>query len=84
METVKISARGQITIPYAIRARMNLKGGDTIAFVEDGGKVYVLNTALPALRAIQQKMKGKGESAGFNTPDDVTAYIRNMRKQNQP
>jgi hypothetical protein len=46
METVKISARGQIT-----------------------------------LRAIQQKMKGKGESMGFNTPDDVAAYIRNRRKQ---
>jgi hypothetical protein len=46
METVKIPARGQIT-----------------------------------LRAIQQKMKGKGESVGFNTPDDVAAYIRNMRKQ---
>ncbi|MDR3184860.1 MAG: AbrB/MazE/SpoVT family DNA-binding domain-containing protein [Prevotellaceae bacterium] len=84
METVKISARGQITIPYTIRARMNLKGGDTVAFVEDEGKVYVLNTALPALRAIQQKMKGKGESAGFHAPDDVTAYIRNMRKQAQP
>jgi AbrB family looped-hinge helix DNA binding protein len=81
METVKISARGQITIPYAIRARMNLKGGDTVAFLEEGEKVYVLNTDLPALRAIQQKMKGKGESVGFNTPDDVVAYIRNMRKQ---
>jgi AbrB family looped-hinge helix DNA binding protein len=81
METVKISERGQVTIPYAIRARMNLKGGDTVAFVEEGEKVYVLNTALPAMQAIQQKMKGKGESVGFNTPDDVAAYIRSMREQ---
>jgi AbrB family looped-hinge helix DNA binding protein len=83
METVKISARGQVTIPYAIRAKMNLKRGDTIAFVEEEGKVYVLNTSLPALQTIQQIMKGKGKRAGFNTPDDVAAYIRNMRKQNQ-
>jgi AbrB family looped-hinge helix DNA binding protein len=83
METVKISARGQITIPYAIRARMNLRSGDTVAFVEEEGKVYVLNTSLPALQAIQQKMKGKGESAGFHTPDDVAAYIRSMRKHVQ-
>jgi AbrB family looped-hinge helix DNA binding protein len=84
METAKISARGQVTIPYAIRSKMNLKSGDTVAFVENEGKVYMLNTALPALQTIQQRMKGKGESIGFNTPDDVAAYIRNMRKQNQP
>jgi AbrB family looped-hinge helix DNA binding protein len=84
METVKISARGQITIPYAIRTRMNLKSGDTVALLEKEGKVYVINPSLPALRTIQQKMKGKGESVGLNTPDDVTAYIRNMRKQTQP
>jgi AbrB family looped-hinge helix DNA binding protein len=83
METVKISARGQITIPYAIRAKMNLRRGDTVAFVEEEGSVYVLNTSLPALRTIQQTMRGKGENVGFNTPDDVVAYIRNMRKQNQ-
>jgi AbrB family looped-hinge helix DNA binding protein len=83
METVKISARGQITIPYAIRAKMNLKSGDTVAFVEEDGKVYVLNTSLLALQTMQQKMRGMAESAGFNTPDDVAAYIRNMRKQAQ-
>ena len=43
MEKVKISARGQVTIPYAIRAKMNLKSGDTVAFVEEKGKIYVFN-----------------------------------------
>jgi AbrB family looped-hinge helix DNA binding protein len=81
METVKISARGQITIPNAIRARMNLKNGDTLAFVEQEGKIYVLNASVPAMKAMQQKMKGKARDAGFNTPDDVAAYIRNMRKE---
>ncbi|MDR1023785.1 MAG: hypothetical protein LBL94_11040 [Prevotellaceae bacterium] len=38
-------------------------------------------SAFPALQTIQQKMMGKGESVGFNTPDDVAVYIRNMRKQ---
>ena len=83
METVKISARGQVTIPYAIRAKMNLKSGDTVAFVEEKGKIYVLNSSLSAMQTIQQEMKGKAESAGFNTPDDVAAYIRSMRKQIQ-
>ncbi|MDR0582370.1 MAG: AbrB/MazE/SpoVT family DNA-binding domain-containing protein [Prevotellaceae bacterium] len=84
METVKISARGQVTIPYAIRAKMNLKSGDTVAFVEERGKIYVLNTSLSAMQTIRQKMKGKAGSVGFNTPGDVAAYIRNMRKQSQP
>jgi hypothetical protein len=37
---------------------MNLKSGDTIAFVEEGGKVYVFNTSASALQTIQQQMKG--------------------------
>jgi hypothetical protein len=37
--------------------------------------------SISAMQTIQQKMKGKGESVGFNTPDDVAAYIRKMRKQ---
>jgi AbrB family looped-hinge helix DNA binding protein len=83
METVKISARGQITIPRGIRKKMNLKSGDTVAFVEEEGKVYVLNTSSHALLTIQQQMKGKGENVGFNTPDDVAEYIRTMRKETQ-
>jgi hypothetical protein len=51
------------------------------ALVNNRTMVTVKISALSALRAIQHKMKGKGESVGFNTPDDVAAYIRNMRKQ---
>jgi AbrB family looped-hinge helix DNA binding protein len=89
IETVKISTRGQITIPNAVRARMNLNGGDTVALIEEDGKIYVLNTSTPslktlqhlsALKTIQQQMEGEAEKAGFNTPDDVAAYIRNMRQ----
>jgi AbrB family looped-hinge helix DNA binding protein len=91
METVKMSARGQITIPNAMRARMKLKGGDTIALIEgeENGEIYISNTStsslkiiqhLSSLKAIQQEMEGEAEKAGFNTPDDVAAYIRNMRQ----
>jgi AbrB family looped-hinge helix DNA binding protein len=88
METVKISARGQITIPNAMRTRMNLKCGDTVALIEEEGKIYILNTSTPlkikqhltALKTIQQQMEGKAEKAGFNSPDDIAAYIRKMRQ----
>jgi AbrB family looped-hinge helix DNA binding protein len=90
METVKISARGQITIPYAIRKKMNLKGGDTVAFVEKEDKIYLETTQpqmksretiqrqMRGLKAIQHQMQGKAKNAGFNTVDDVTAYIEQI------
>jgi hypothetical protein len=35
---------------------------------------------LSALKTLHQQMEGEAEKAGFNTPDDVAAYIRNMRQ----
>ena len=41
MVTIKISRRGQITIPRDIRRKLGLKGGDNIALIPEGGQVIL-------------------------------------------
>ena len=39
---VTISPRGTITIPLAIRKKYNLKGGDSVTFIEDEGRIVMI------------------------------------------
>ena len=39
-----ITAKFQVTIPKKFRNKYNLNEGDTIAFVEEGGKVYLVRS----------------------------------------
>ena len=81
MEMAKVTSKGQITIPQDIRKKMALKTGDKIIFLEENGKIYFQNSASVALKIIQNEMKGEAIRAGFNDPDDVTQYIKDMRKR---
>jgi AbrB family looped-hinge helix DNA binding protein len=80
MELAKITSKGQITIPRDIRQKMNLKTGDKILFFEENDKFFIQNTNSIVLAKFQKAMKGTAKDAGFNNPDDVTAYIKQMRK----
>ena len=81
MEMTKVTSKGQITIPRDIRKKMAIKTGDKIIFLEENGKVYFQNSASVALKIIQNEMRWEATKAGFNDPDDVTQYIKNMRKR---
>ena len=45
METAKVSAKGQINIPIAIRKLLNLNEGDKVIFIKDGDGVRMLNAS---------------------------------------
>ena len=83
MEIARVTSKGQITIPRDIRAKMKIKRGDKIIFFEDNGKYFLQNSALIAIKAledIQNVMKDEAEKSGFNDPGDVTKYIKSLRK----
>jgi AbrB family looped-hinge helix DNA binding protein len=83
MEIAKVTSKGQITIPLDIRQKMDLKKGDKIIFFEENGKYYLQNSNSAALKIIQKEMEGEAEKAGFRNPDDVTKYIKDMRKRSK-
>ena len=42
-------------------------------------KVIITNASLGTLTAVQSEMKGEAEKAGFESEDDVVAYIKELR-----
>jgi AbrB family looped-hinge helix DNA binding protein len=46
LELTKMTAKGQITLPVAIRKRLGLKPGDKVGFIMDGGgEIRVVNVS---------------------------------------
>ena len=80
MELAKITSKGQITIPRDIREKMNLKTGDKVLFFEENERFFLQNSNSFALLDFQKAMKGAAKEAGFNNPDDVMNYIKQLRK----
>lgn len=50
MEIAKITSKGQITIPVDIRRKLGVKEGDKVLFVEEAGRIYILNSSMVALK----------------------------------
>jgi AbrB family looped-hinge helix DNA binding protein len=83
MELAKIQPNGQIIIPKDVRKKMNLKTGDNILFFEENGKFFLQNSNSVVLADFQKAMDGAAEEAGFKNPDDVTEYIKQLRRTNK-
>jgi AbrB family looped-hinge helix DNA binding protein len=79
MEVAKITTKGQITIPVAIRNSMKLKDGSKVLFIKEGDRYYVENAAMVAIDRMQEVFAGEAERLGLQNEDDVAAMIKNVR-----
>lgn len=57
MELAKVTSRGQITLPLAIRRKLDVKEGDKVVFYEENGRIVVENAA--KLTIAQEKKLGE-------------------------
>ncbi|MBP8620709.1 MAG: AbrB/MazE/SpoVT family DNA-binding domain-containing protein [Firmicutes bacterium] len=80
MELAKITSKGQITIPVNIRRKLGVKEGDKVLFVEEGGKIYILNASMEALKEAQAAFAGEAERAGLKNEDDIVAMVKEIRQ----
>ena len=81
MEIAKITSKGQVTIPIDIRRKLGVKEGDKILFVEEAGKVYILNASMEALRKAQAAFAGEAQRVGLKDENDVITMIKELRRQ---
>ncbi len=81
MEIAKITSKGQVTIPIDIRRKLGVKEGDKILFVEEAGKVYILNASIEALRKAQAAFAGEAQRVGLKDENDVITMIKELRRQ---
>ncbi len=81
MELAKLTSKGQITIPIDIRRKLGIKEGDKILFIEEAGRIYILNSSMEALREAQAAFSGEAERVGLKNEDDVVAMMKEFRKK---
>ena len=63
--TGKSDVKGQVTIPIEIRKKLGIKNGDKILFVEESGRIYMMNSSMDALREAQRAFAGEAERLGL-------------------
>ena len=81
MELAKITIRGQITIPIAIRKLLGLKDGDKVIFMEENGRVIMENAAMIALKNAQRDFEGEAERLGLKNEKDVVDMVKEVRRE---
>ncbi|WP_337867939.1 AbrB/MazE/SpoVT family DNA-binding domain-containing protein [Meiothermus sp.] len=79
-EKSKITSKGQITLPVAIRRRLGLKEGDQVVFdVDDAGVVK-----LRPDRGESRFEKYRGSGAGdLKSMDEVHKWLRELRGRDE-
>ena len=58
MELAKVTSRGQITLPLAIRRKLDVKEGDKVVFYEENGRIVIENAPVK-LTIAQEKKPGE-------------------------
>ena len=80
MELAKVTSKGQITIPIDIRRKLGVKEGDKILFVEEQGRVIMMNSSMDALRKAQAAFTGEAERLGLKDEQDVVDLVSELRR----
>ena len=81
MELAKVTSKGQVTIPIDIRRKLGVKEGDKILFLEDRGRIFIMNSSMEALRKAQEDFTGEAERLGLKNEQDVTDMISQLRRE---
>lgn len=83
MELAKVTSKGQITIPIDIRRKLGVKEGDKVPFIEECGKIYIVNSSISALLEAQAAFIGEAEKTGISNNQDIVNMVREIRKERQ-
>ncbi len=81
MEMAKITSKGQITIPIAIRKALGVKDGDKVLFVQDGDKIVLRNASVDALLEAQKAFQGVADELGIKDEQDIVKLVKEIRAE---
>ena len=87
MEVSRVTSKGQITIPKAVRERLNLTEGSKVAFIEKDGNIVITKSSVVALRDFFDSMSTEAQAKGIteeellNDLDQVREEMWNERKR---
>ena len=77
----KVMAKGQISLPKDIRSQLRLATGDRVTLICEDNRVILMNSAVYAMKMLQQDMVGEAEQAGLGSDDAVMDLVKVVRKE---
>ena len=83
VDSAKVMAKGQVTIPKDVREVLGVSNGDKATFIVEGETVRVVNAAVYAMQMLQLRMLGEAEKAGITSEEDVLALVRSVRNESE-
>ena len=81
MELAKVTTKGQITIPKAVRDSLRIKEGSKIIFIKKGNDFIIRNSAMVSLEKIQEAFDGEADRLGLKNEEDVAKMVKEFRKR---
>lgn len=81
VDSAKVMAKGQITLPKDIRDALQLASGDRVTLVYEDGQVVMMNAAVYAMKMLNKGMEGEAEKAGLTTDEDIDALVKELRTE---
>ncbi len=81
MNLAKVTTKGQITIPIEIRNKLGIREGDKILFLEDSGRIFLMNSSMNAIRNAQADFAGAAEEAGLQSEEDLIHMLADFRRE---
>lgn len=81
MDLAKVTSKGQVTIPIDIRKKLGLKNGDKVLFVEEAGRIYMINSSMDAFREARMEFAGEADRVGLRDDEDIVNMIKELRKE---
>ena len=83
VDSAKVMAKGQVTIPKDVREVLGVSNGDKVTFIVEGETVRVVNAAVYAMQMLQLRMLGEAEKTGITSEEDVLALVRSVRNESE-
>lgn len=80
MEVSRVTSKGQITIPKAIRKRLNLVEGDKVAFIEKEGNIVITKSSVIALREFFDSISKEAQAKGI-TEEELLSDLEQVREE---
>lgn len=78
MENAKVMTKGQVTLPKEIRNVLGVNSGDGVSFIYDGNNVLLINSAVYAMKYLQENLKSTKN--GFKNEKELYSYMSKNRK----
>ena len=81
IDSAKVMAKGQVTIPKDVREILGISSGDHITFVVERGNVRLINSAIYAMEILQAHMSGEADRTELVSDDAVTELVKEVRSE---